>query len=148
MQNAFYNLHLNHQQLLEIHRALLQRYVVEEAMRREQGLEGIEYPRLVEHLEQVLGLSGEKAHELFHLEEETLWEYTWYTFTDEWAWYRARQDVMKHLGPKAQRTGRKVLEELIEKQYEEKFEEYLKEVDMQDNEGKKQATRNRLQKNK
>lgn len=145
MNQPYYNLHLNHQQILEIHRALLQRFVVEETLRREQGLEAVEYPRILEHLEQVLSLDGEKAHQLFHQEEESLWEYSWYTFTDEWAWFRARQDVMKQLGTKAKHTSRKALEELIEKAYDEKFEAYQKEVDMDEEPGEeKQPTRRRL----
>ena len=146
MQHAFYNLHLNHQQLLEIHRALLQRFLVEETMRREQGLEATEYPHLLEHLEQVLSIDTETAHQLFHREEESLWEYSWYAFTDEWAWFRARQDVLRDLGIHAQQTPRKSLEERIKKQYEEKFETYLKEVDMEEREEKKQMTRRKAHK--
>ncbi len=127
-----YTLGLSHPQLVEIHRALLARFVVEDAMRREQGLEPAEYPKLLEHIETLLKLDPETAHRVFHKEEDELWEYSWYTFTDEWAWYRAKQDALKERGAKAKRTPSKVIEARMEELYEEKFDHYTSELSMEE----------------
>lgn len=125
-------------QLVEIHRALLTRYVVESALRREQGLEAIDYPPFLEHMEKMLGISEDEAHTLFHKLEDELWEYSWYDYTDEWAWFRAKQDVMKGLKHSDRRVADEEMDRLVEKKYEEKFESYVAEVDMKEESGGKQ----------
>lgn len=148
MPSEFFNLQLSKQQLIEVYRSLLARFVVEDTMRREQGLEPIEYPKFLEHLEQLLQIDAEQAHQTFHKEEDELWEYSWYTFTDEWAWFRAKQDALKELGAKAKRTPTKALEAKIEAIYEERFDRYAAEVDMQEAgaDDKRATRRSRLKK--
>lgn len=148
ISSEFFNLQLSKQQLTEMYRALLARFVVEDTMRREQGLEPIEYPKFLEHLEQLLQITPEQAHQTFHKEEDELWEYSWYTFTDEWAWFRAKQDALKELGAKIERTPTKALEAKIEAIYEERFDRYAAEVDMQESEAndKRATRRSRLKK--
>lgn len=149
MSSEHINLHLTPTQLTEVYRALLARFVVEDTLRREQGLEPIEYPKLLEHLEHLLRIDPEKAHQTFHHEEDELWEYSWYTFTDEWAWFRAKQDTLKELGAKVARTPSKTLEAKIESLYEERFDRYAAEVDMQEkDENDKRATRRSRMKKK
>ena len=149
MSSEYFNLNLSTHQLTEVYRALLSRFVVEDTLRREQGLEPIEYPKLLEHLEQLLRIDPEKAHQTFHHEEDELWEYSWYTFTDEWAWFRAKQDALKELGAKAARTPSKTLEAKIESIYEERFDSYAAEVNMQDSdENDKRTTRRSRMKKK
>lgn len=149
LSSEYFNLNLNTHQLTEVYRALLARFVVEDTLRREQGLESIEYPKLLEHLEQLLHITPEQAHLIFHKEEDELWEYSWYSFTDEWAWFRARQDALKELGAKAERTPTKSLEAKIEALYEERFDQYATEVDMQEtNANDKRATRRSRMKKK
>lgn len=130
MTDAFYSLGLSREQLLELHRSLLSHYIVEEAFRRERGEDSQDPPALLGHLERLLDMSEEEAHTLFHEEEDRLWEYSWYTYTDEWAWYRARQDTEREIGPKLSLTNPETLEERIEKTYDERFENYTKEIDM------------------
>lgn len=146
--SEFFQLQLSKPQLTEVYRALLARFVVEDTLRREQGLEPIEYPKLLEHLEQLLQIDPEQAHRTFHKEEDELWEYSWYTFTDEWAWFRAKQDVLKELGNKAVRTPTKTLETKVEAMYEERFDQYAAEVDMQevDANDKRATRRSRIKK--
>lgn len=148
MSSEHFSLTLNTHQLTEIYRALLARFMVEDTLRREQGLEPIEYPKLLEHLEKLLRIEPEQAHRAFHNEEDELWEYSWYSFTDEWAWFRAKQDTIKELGTKAERTPTKTLEAKIESTYEDRFDQYAAEVDMQetDTNDKRATRRSRMKK--
>ncbi len=133
METNFAFLSVSQKELKEIHRALLARLVMEEALRREQGLESADYPPLLERIEKLLGLQSEDAHELFHNAEDELWEYAWYTFTDEWALFRSRQDVLKELGGAAAKgMGKEQMDALVEKRYQQRFESYVKEVDMRE----------------
>ncbi|MBP9762421.1 hypothetical protein KBD34_02280 [Patescibacteria group bacterium] len=130
MIDAFYSLGLTKEQLTELHRSVLARYVIEDTFRRERGEETEEPPALLAHLERLLDLSSEEAHALFHEEEDRLWEYSWYAYTDEWAWYRARQEVERELGEQLSLTKPDKLEALIEATYEQHFARYAKEIDM------------------
>jgi hypothetical protein len=107
---------------------------MEETMRREQGLEPADYPALLTRIEQMLGYSSEETHELYHRAEDELWEHAWFTFTDEWAWYRAKKEVVHELGKRAKQTHPDELDTLIERRYHDKFERYVAEVDMRDEE--------------
>lgn len=115
--------------LMELYRALMVRHVVECTQRHEQGLEPAESPSL-ERLEKILGLDEEQAHLLFHEMEDELWQYAWYTYTDEWAWFRAQQEAQKELGSKNGLTKRETFERLVEACYDARFEEFAAEIDM------------------
>lgn len=130
MTDAFYSLGLNREQLTELHRSLLSSYIIEETFRRERGEESKEPPALLDHLERLLELGEEEAHALFHEQEDRLWEYSWYAYTDEWAWYRARQDTEREIGDQLLLTNPEALEQLIEKTYDDQFDRYSKEIDM------------------
>jgi hypothetical protein len=130
MIDAFYSLGLTKDQVIELHRSVLARYIIEDTFRRERGEEAEEPPALLAHLERLLDLSAEEAHTLFHEEEDRLWEYSWYAYTDEWAWYRARQEVEQELGEQLSLTKPDKLEELVEASYEQHFARYAKEIDM------------------
>ena len=144
----FFTLGLSRMDLVELYRALLAQFISEDTLRREQGLEPVDVPIALEKIEQLLNLSQEKAHALFHEEEAALWEYSWYTFTDEWAWFRARQDALKELGAAAVRTPSKTMEDLIEKKYEEKFDVYTAELDMLEQEQKNPSRKKAHQRKK
>jgi hypothetical protein len=130
MTDAFYSLGLNHDQLVELHRALLARYVVDETFRREHGEDSKEPPALLAHLERLLEMGEEEAHAFFHEEEDRLWEYSWYAYTDEWAWHRARQETEQELEHQLPPLTPDQLEERIEKNYDNHFDRYTKEIDM------------------
>ena len=130
MTDAFYSLGLNQDQLADLHRAVLARYIADEVFRRERGEESNDPPALLTHLEKLLDLSEEAAHRLFHEEEDRLWEYSWYAYTEEWAWYRARQEVERDLGDRAILITSDDLEQQIEKVYDDNFDRYTKEIDM------------------
>lgn len=130
MKDAFYSIGLTYEQLVDLHRALLSRYITDETFRREIGQESQDPPALLAHTERLLDMNHEEAHAQFHEEEDRLWEYSWYAYTDEWAWYRARQDVEQDLGNRLAATSDEQLEELIEKTYDTHFDRYTKEIDM------------------
>lgn len=132
MELEFLNLSIPRSVALEMHRALLARHIIECLLRRERGLEEIDEPPILGLLEKTLGISDEAAHKLYHQLEDELWEYGWYSFTDEWAWYRARIEVIKELGDKAEPMKRDAIDRLVEERYEKNFEKYIAEVDMQE----------------
>ena len=114
----------------ELYRALMMRYFVESTLRREQGLEPISVPALAERLEHALQTDQEASEKEIASIEDELWQHAWLAFTDEWAWHRAKEDVLKELGTSAKRFKQEELERLTEQRYEKKFEAYQKEVEL------------------
>ncbi len=145
MKTEFFSLGLSQDELHELHLAALARFIIETTLRQEQGLEAPPYPPLLEKIEQLLGMTSEEAHALLHQMETELWEFTWYGYTDEWAWFRAKQEVQKELGSLANKAKPSTVERLIERRYEEKFEQYVGEIDMKE---KENATQPRERKRK
>lgn len=132
MSHEFVSMTLPKEDLKALHRGLLARHLMEEIARREAGLEEIEYPKALVEIERLLGLDDEAAHALYHEVEDELWEYAWYAYTDEWAWHRARRDVLRELGSKAGPMKRDALDRLIEDRYEKGFDAYVGEIDMRE----------------
>jgi hypothetical protein len=126
------------QELAEIHRGLLMRHLVENEVRREEGLEEIEYPKVLEAIENALGLSDDSAHVVEHQVDDELWNFAWYAFTDEWAWFRARRDVLQELGSKHDLSADAV-DRKVEERYRKDFERYVSEVDMKNKQPAKQS---------
>lgn len=132
MELEFLNISIPRPIALEMHRALLARHIMEVLLRRERGLEEVDEPPILRILEKSLGISSKETHRLYHDLEDELWEYGWYSFTDEWAWHRARAEVLKELGKKAEPMKREAIDRLIEERYEKEFERYVTEIDMQE----------------
>ncbi len=130
MELEFFSISVPRREALEMYRALMSRHILTCLLRRERGLEEVDVPPLVGVLERTLGLGEEEAHRMFHELEDDLWEYGWYSFTDEWAWHRARMDVLKDLGSKSRTLKDEELERMVEDQYKKSFETYVAEVDM------------------
>lgn len=118
--------------LAELHRGLLLRHIIENGIRREEGLEEADEPKVLAALETALGLTSDEAHTLFHQTEDELWDFAWYSYTDEWAWFRARQDILKALGAKRTGLTQEALDRKTEEQYRDHFERYVGEIDMRD----------------
>ena len=131
MPPLFAFLSASREELTDMHRALLRQFVIESSLRKEQGLEPVERPTSLAKLEQLLEITDEQAHILSHQMEDELWEYSWYTYTDEWAWFRAKQEVTKQLGKTARAKDSDQVDTLVEAQYEASFERYAAEIDMQ-----------------
>lgn len=125
-------LQLKKADLLDLHQALVTRWMVENRLRYTQGLESIGPPFLVDRIESILDMNEDQAHTLFHVAEEELWEYSWHTYTEEWAWHRAEQDVRKKLKRQIDHLDKDQLEAIIEKRFEATFERYISEVAMEE----------------
>ena len=117
-------------ELAEIHRGLLMRHLVENEVRREEGLEEVEYPKVLEAIENALGLAEDAAHLIEHQVDDELWNFAWYAFTDEWAWFCARRDVLRELGNKRSDHSAEAVDRKVEERYRKDFERYVAEVDM------------------
>ena len=104
--------------------------VVTNAIREEQHQEAVEPSPLLQKIELLLQLSPDRAHEEFHRAEDDLWAYAWYTYTDEWAWGRARQDVMRTQHKDQAPLTDAELEQRIDTQYKKEFDRYSGEIDM------------------
>jgi hypothetical protein len=122
-------LSLSQSELLQTYRALMSRYFIEDALRQENGLESIPVPPFIERLEELLGTNAANAMRHVEQTEEELWQYAWLTFSDEWAWHRAKQDVLTELGPKAsQLLSEEDMTALVERRYEERLDRYVEEI--------------------
>lgn len=132
MFTEFATLQFDREELLELHRALLQRALVEDEVRHERGLEKIDRHPLLEKIEALVGLDDEKLHALDHDVEDEMWEFAWYAFTDEWAWHRAGQEVAKEVAETSVKPSDAEKTKLIETRYREKFDAYVAEVDMRE----------------
>ena len=62
--------------------------------------------------------------------DEELWQHAWYAFTEEWAWFRSRQDTVKDLGEMSKQTPAEKIDELVHERFHKKFESYVRELDM------------------
>lgn len=125
----FAGMQLSREELRELQQALLTRAMLEDNLRAETAQEPVEH-RLLERIDDLLGEPAETREKQNLQAEEELWEHAWYTFTDEWAWYRARQDVDAEV--EKQKTTLTEAERLsrTESRYQKKFEAYVSEVDM------------------
>jgi hypothetical protein len=134
--------------LVELYRGLLLRHFIENEIRHEEGLEEADEPKVLAALESALCLTDREAHELYHEAEDELWNYAWYAYTDEWAWFRARQDILNELGSKRAGLGREALDRKTEDRYRERFDAYVAEIDMRelDTETKKKKEKKRARK--
>lgn len=137
MLTEFATIQFDREELLELHRALLQRAMVEDELRHERGLEKIDRHPLLDKIEALVGLSEDKLHNLDHATEDEMWEFAWYAFTDEWAWHRAGQDVKKDLADLPNKTPEEDAKKLVEARYRENFDAYVAEVDMRDSKKEK-----------
>jgi hypothetical protein len=130
MFTQFVTVQLSREELQEIHAGLIQRAIVEDELRRERGQEPVMEHPLLQKLEMLLGEREEVLHGLDHALEDEMWEYAWYAFTDEWAWFRAKTDVEKELGAESKTLDAAAFEKLVEIRYQKQFEQYVSEIDM------------------
>ena len=144
MLTEFASLMLTRQELLEIQEALAMRAMVEDDLREEEGLEPVDRRLLLERIDQLLNANEGQLKSLEDRMDQELWHHAWYSYTDEWAWYRAREDVLKELGATAASTSEATADDLIHRRYHEKFEDYVKEIDMNPS-GPERQTKERKQ---
>ena len=130
MLTEFVSVTLTRQELLEIQEALTMRAIVEDDLRREEGLEPVDRRLLLLKVDQLLHATETQTNALDQRAEEELWQHAWYSFTEEWAWYRARRDVLRELGSLAAQTRDEMVDELAHQRYHKKFDDYIQEIDM------------------
>lgn len=117
-------------ELREIYEALLLRGMLEDELRHEKGMEPIGPRPLMLRLGSLLRMSDAQIERMTDVMDGSLWEHAWYVFTDEWAWFRARQDVEKEL--RGTVLTEEALQERLERKYNEEFERYVKEIEMKE----------------
>lgn len=131
MLTEFVSVQLSREELKELHAALVARAILEDRLREERGEERVDRRPLLEKLEMLLGESEQALHEQDHALEDELWEYAWYAFTDEWAWFRAKRETETELGADAVRSMAAAdFEKTVETRYRKRFDAYVAEVDM------------------
>ena len=137
MLMEFASLQLSREELQEIHAALVQRAMLEDELREEREQEAVERRPLLERIEMLLGETEEALHMQDHQLDDEMWEYAWYVFTDEWAYYRAKRDVEQDMGAGTRNLDRAAFEKLIQLRYQKNFDAYVAELAM--SEGKKKV---------
>lgn len=130
MLTEFVSLQLTREELQTLHAALIQRAMLEDELRAVDGKPSIELPELLAKLEMLLGERDETLHKLVHDLHNSLWEYAWSVFTDEWAHFRAHQDVNRELQQNTRRLAASAIEKLVEMQYRKHGDRYVAELDM------------------
>lgn len=132
MQTEYLGASFTKQEVLELLRACMLQTLLEDEIRAQQGLEPVDPSPLVERLVRLLGVAEEATEEMADRLSDDLWAYSWYVFTNEWAWFRARQEAQKQLGDKAVDMEESAeFRRLAERLYKRNFETYTKEIDMQ-----------------
>jgi hypothetical protein len=132
MQTEFLGVSFTRQEVLELLRACMLQSLLEDEVRVQQGLEPVDPSPLVERFVQLLGVAEDAADDMADRLSDDLWAYSWYVFTNEWAWFRAKQEAVRQLGKKV--SGKEENTEfrrLAERLYKRNFEAYTKEIDMQ-----------------
>jgi DNA phosphorothioation-dependent restriction protein DptG len=141
MFTEFASIQLTREELLQIHAALVQRAILEDALREERDQQPVERRPLLESIETLINETDEQLQRLDHVLEDQLWEYSWYTFTDEWAHARAAQDVLKEVGPEVRAADTVGFEKKVELRYQKDFERYVGELSMEDDQKKRSFIR-------
>jgi len=131
MQTEFLGLSLSRCEVLDCLRACMAQALLEDEIRVQQGLEPLEEPPLVRRLLQLLRMPDTEADEVADRVSDDLWAYSWYVYTNEWAWFRAKQEAMRQLHGQNANEENAEFRRLAERLYKRNFEIYTKEIDMQ-----------------
>lgn len=126
MNTEFYTLSLTRKELEELHDAVAMRAVVEDVVQEEQGLESMRVSTMLHKIHILLRLNEAQEECTSHQIEEKLWEYSWFAFTDEWAWRCATRDVETDHPQSMDHATR---ENMVREYYDKNFERYIKELE-------------------
>jgi hypothetical protein len=140
MQMEYYNLQLSKKEALEVLRALVLSAALDDEIRIQKGLEPAMYSDVLVRMLELLHLPDEFFNNFNQSAADDLWEYSWYAFTNEWAWFRAQQDAHK-LFPKRDKKDEEY-QKRAERLYKKHFEKYVAELNMQS--GKVKGLRKRM----
>jgi hypothetical protein len=132
MQTEFYSLQLSKFEALECLRAFLLQAIVEEEVRMQKGLELPESSTMINRLMSLLNLADDDVERETDRAADDLWEYSWYAFTSEWAWFRAQQEAIRSI-KKTKKTVNMEdgdYKKSAEKNFKRFFENYVAELNM------------------
>ncbi|MCR4278450.1 MAG: hypothetical protein NUV81_00920 [bacterium] len=132
MNSEQYAISLSRDEMLELYRALVSRAFVEDELRNEKGLEDVGERALLVRVEALLRLTQGEGHQLLHEMDDELWEYAWFSVSDEWAWYRALQEERTALGTGFDAMNEQELRGRVERRYQKDFERFVHEIEMMD----------------
>ncbi|MBI4139143.1 hypothetical protein HY479_03265 [Candidatus Uhrbacteria bacterium] len=132
MDTEFFGLSLTREELAEVQAALVQRAMLEDELRREKGLEPVADRPLLRRIDAILRPSDARLDHLTQALDDELWEFAWYAFTEEWAWFRARQEIRKELGSRASKLEEEEMRRRVEQRFNKYFEKFVKELEMAD----------------
>jgi len=123
---------MNKVEVLECLKALLLRAMIDDETRLQKGLELPETSPLIGRMMSLLSLSEEVIEKEADKAGEDLWEYSWYAFTSEWAWYRAQQDALRFKSKQKKIVNLQSDEykQMTEKLYKKFFDKYVAELNM------------------
>lgn len=132
MQTEFVHLALSKTEAKRLAEALAASFVIEDEIRAQQGLEAVPLPPLMSRLASLLRLSEGDLENMMDRSAEGLWEYSWYVFTSEWAWFRAQQDAVLQMRTKNAKVSAENPDcrRRAEVLYRKNFEKYAREIDM------------------
>ncbi|MBD3281204.1 hypothetical protein GF391_00470 [Candidatus Uhrbacteria bacterium] len=132
MNTEFYSLQLSRLEALECLKALLTQTLIDDELRAQKGLEAGELSPVISRLVQVLRRSDEEVERETDASANDLWEYSWYAFTSEWAWYRAQQEALRTLKKNMSKVDLACTEyqAFAEKNFKQFFEKYVAELNM------------------
>jgi len=133
MQTKYISVLFNEVEALECLRALFTQALIEEELRIQKGMEQADPTPLISKFLQVLMLTDADIEKEKDKLLDDLWEYSWFVFTSEWAWFRARQEAMRLQAEKrseALQVSVKDREKMAEKLFKKNFESYVSEINM------------------
>ncbi len=133
MQTEYLNLSLTKHEALALLESLATKFVIEDEVRSQQGLEAVPLPPVLARLSSLLNVAEGDLEKVMDRSADGLWEYSWYVFTSEWAWYRAQQDALRQMKIKNVKTAMEHpdFRRRAETFYRKNFEKYAKEIDME-----------------
>ncbi|MBU2566521.1 hypothetical protein KKG46_03085 [Patescibacteria group bacterium] len=131
MNTDFVTIQLTRKEAIDCFKGLITLRLIEEEVRAQKGFEPVDFSGITERLRLVLDVTEEQWQKISESISEDMWEYAWYAYTSEWAWFRAQQESKKakKLGNKKNGTIANDVD-LAERLYEEKFDNYVSEINM------------------
>ncbi len=130
MLTEFVSVQLSREEVQILHAGLLQRALLEDELRGSRGKKSSELLDLLAKFEMLLGESEETLHQLDHQLHDQLWEYAQSVFIEEWARFRARQEVERELQVAQQQLALSAVNKLVDMQYRKHFDRFVAELDM------------------
>ncbi len=132
MNTEFYSLQLSKLEALECLRALLLQALIDDEIRERKGLEIGEINPMISQLVKILQKTDDEVERETDRAVNDLWEYSWYAFTSEWAWYRAQQEALRQLKKKARKVdlSGSAYRASAEKNFKRFFVKYVSELNM------------------